>query len=64
MDAESTARARAAEKNTARVRYHLAGDMKGVGELRRLTAPAVVLRPDGSADVYGQVAIVDQVKSS
>jgi hypothetical protein len=44
-----------------RLRYHLADDMTGLGELCQVTEPvAVVLRNDNSVDVYGHVAIVDQ----
>jgi hypothetical protein len=43
------------------VRAHLSEHMTGLGELRGVTAPAaVVLRKDGSADVYGPVTVVDQ----
>jgi hypothetical protein len=52
----------AARKNTLHVRYHLSIDMRGLGEMREVTAPAaVVLRKDGSVDVYGNVAVVDQL---
>lgn len=41
---------------TAEVRHHSADDMPG-----ELMEPcAVVIRPDGSVDVYGYVGIVDQ----
>jgi hypothetical protein len=47
--------------NAERIRYHSSDDMDGVGELPGVTEPvAVVIRPDGSLDVYGDVAIVDQ----
>lgn len=47
--------------NTEHVRYHSSDDMDGLGELAAVTDPvAVVLRNDGSVDVYGWVAVVDQ----
>jgi hypothetical protein len=47
------------------VRAHSSDDMAGVGELRDVIDPvAVVLRPDGSVDVYGQVAVIDQRKEA
>lgn len=43
------------------VRVHSADDMCGLGELADVTEPAaVVIRPDGSVDVYGYLAVVDQ----
>lgn len=44
------------------VRYHSTDDMGPPGgELAAISEPvAVVLRPDGSVDVYGCIAIVDQ----
>jgi hypothetical protein len=43
------------------VRYHSSDEMDGLSELRDLMAPVtVILRPDGSVDVYGHVGIVDQ----
>jgi hypothetical protein len=46
---------------TAAIRVHSSDDMADVGELADVTDPvAVVLRADGSVDVYGQVAVVDQ----
>jgi hypothetical protein len=51
--------------NTRTVRYHSSDDMDGLGELREVTEPvAVVLRKDGSADVYGYVAVIDQRPAS
>lgn len=42
-------------------RYHPAGHMTGLGELRGVTkAAAVVVRFDGSVDAYGDVAVIDQ----
>lgn len=42
-------------------RFHSSGDMAGLAELADATDPvAVVLRNDGSVDVYGQVAVIDQ----
>lgn len=47
--------------NTRFIRYHSSDDMAGLGEFRAVTEPvAVVLRKDGSVDVYGYVAVVDQ----
>lgn len=47
--------------NTGRIRYHSADDMMGLGELAEVTEPAaVVIRPDGSVDVYGYMAVIDQ----
>ena len=44
------------------IRYHSSDDMTGLGELKSVMEPvAVVLRRDGSIDVYGQVAVVDQI---
>ena len=43
------------------VRVHSADDMCGLGELADVTEPAaVVIRPDGSVDAYGYLAVVDQ----
>ena len=43
------------------IRQHSADDMCGLGELADVTEPvAVVIRPDGSVDVYGYLAVVDQ----
>lgn len=43
------------------VRYHSADDMTGLRELADVTEPvAVVIRPDGSVDVYGYIGVVDQ----
>jgi hypothetical protein len=43
------------------VRYHSTDDMDGLGELKEISQPvAVVIRKDGSLDVYGYVGIVDQ----
>ena len=48
-------------ENTDTVRYHSSDDMHGVGELAGITEPvAVVIRPDGSVDAYGYVAVIDQ----
>lgn len=48
-------------ENTRHIRYHSSDDMTGVGEFRDVMEPvAVVLRSDGSVDVYGQVAVIDQ----
>lgn len=48
-------------RNTEHVRYHSSDDMAGLGEFRDVIEPvAVVLRKDGSVDVYGYVAVVDQ----
>lgn len=42
-------------------RYHSSDDMDGLGELADVYAPvAVVVRPDGSLDVYGDIGIIDQ----
>lgn len=47
--------------NTTTVRYHSSDDMDGLGELSDVTEPvAVVIRPGGSVDVYGCVAVIDQ----
>jgi hypothetical protein len=47
--------------NTRYIRYHSSDDMAGLGEFRDVTEPvAVVLRNDGSVDVYGYIAVVDQ----
>lgn len=46
--------------NQRTIRKHPASHMTGVGELKGITEPAVVLRPDGSIDTYGDVAVVDQ----
>jgi hypothetical protein len=47
------------------VRYHSADDMMGVGEFENTMEPvAVVIRPDGSADAYGYVAVMDQRSES
>jgi hypothetical protein len=54
-----------APANTRTVRYHSSDDMAGLGELAEVTEPvAVVLRGDGSVDVYGYVAVVDQRAAS
>jgi len=43
------------------VRYHSADDMSGLGELGNVMEPvAVVIRPDGSVDTYGYMAVIDQ----
>jgi hypothetical protein len=43
------------------VRQHSSDDMDGLGGLADVTDPvAVVLRADGSVDVYGWVAVIDQ----
>ena len=43
------------------VRHHSSDDMDGLPELADATEPvAVVIRPGGSVDVYGHVAIIDQ----
>jgi hypothetical protein len=45
----------------ASVRNRSSDDMDGLGELAGVTEPvAVVLRGDGSVDVYGLVAVIDQ----
>lgn len=42
-------------------RFHSSDDMDRLRELAHVTEPvAVVVRPDGSLDVYGHVGIVDQ----
>lgn len=47
--------------NREYIRFHSSDDMDGLGELADVYEPvAVVLRYDGSVDVYGQVAVVDQ----
>jgi hypothetical protein len=47
--------------NTATVRFHSSDDMTGLHELADITEPvAVVIRSDGTADVYGYVAVIDQ----
>lgn len=48
------------QENTSRVRFHSAAHAQGVGELRGVELPAVVLREDGTLDVYGQVTVLDQ----
>ena len=49
------------EGSTMDIRYHSSDDMDGLTELASITEPvAVVLRPDGSADVYGCIAVSDQ----
>jgi hypothetical protein len=48
-------------KPVMEIRNHSSDDMDGLGELEGVTCPvAVVLRPDGSVDVYGYVHVVDQ----
>ena len=48
-------------ENTRHVRYHSSDDMADLGELWETVEPvAVVLRADGSVDVYGYVAVIDQ----
>jgi hypothetical protein len=48
-------------KNTLYVRFHPAEHMGGLGELAGVTEPAaVVVRRDGTLDVYGPVDVVDQ----
>lgn len=43
------------------IRHHSSDHMTGLRELEYSTEPvAVVVRPDGSLDVYGYVAVVDQ----
>jgi hypothetical protein len=43
------------------IRNHSPDNMTGLGELEGITEPvAVVVRPDGSLDVYGRVGVVDQ----
>jgi hypothetical protein len=43
------------------IRQHSSEDMAGLGEFTDTAEPvAVVLRPDGSVDVYGYVAVIDQ----
>jgi hypothetical protein len=43
------------------IRWHSTDYMHRLGELRHITEPvAVVIRPDGSIDVYGDVAVIDQ----
>lgn len=53
-----------AARNTARVRHHpaeLPGFTPGEREFEGITEPcAVVIRPDGSVDVYGYIGVVDQ----
>lgn len=45
------------------IRYHSGDDMSGLGEFENVMEPvAVVLRPDGSIDAYGYVAVIDQVE--
>lgn len=54
----------AGPENTKYVRYHPAKHMTGLHEMRGVTEPAaVVLRKDGSVDVYGYglVAVIDQL---
>jgi hypothetical protein len=41
-------------------RNHPAEDVRRLHELAGVTAPAVVVRPDGSLDIYGDVAVIDQ----
>lgn len=46
---------------TSEVRWHSSDDMAELADLQHLTEPvAVVLRQDGSVDVYGYVGVVDQ----
>jgi hypothetical protein len=60
-DAQQLAAERAAEPARAPVRCHSSDGMAGLGEVSDVTEPvAVVLREDGSVDVYGYVAVVDQ----
>lgn len=43
------------------IRRHSSRDMDGLGEFEGCTDPvAVVIRPDGSLDVYGFIGVVDQ----
>ncbi len=43
------------------IRYHSSDDMTGLGEFDGIAEPvAVVIRPDGSIDAYGYIAVVDQ----
>lgn len=61
MNSSELTRAALAARNTADVRHHSSDDMDGLRELAGITEPAaVVLRPDGSVDVYGYIGIVDQ----
>jgi hypothetical protein len=47
--------------NMQYVRFHPADHMEGLRELAGVTEPAaVVVRPDGTLDVYGPVDVVDQ----
>jgi hypothetical protein len=44
-----------------RIRHHSSDDMAGLSEFSGTAEPAaVVIRPDGSADVYGYIAVIDQ----
>lgn len=53
------------EGATRAVRHHSSDDMDGLRELAGISAPvAVVIRPDGSADVYGDVGVVDRRPSA
>ena len=48
-------------KNTLYVRFHPAEHMEGLRELAGVTeSAAVVVRRDGTLDVYGPVDVVDQ----
>ena len=43
------------------IRYHASHDMVGLGEFESVATPAAaVIRPDGSIDVYGNMAVIDQ----
>jgi hypothetical protein len=54
-------RHRLASRNTAMVRHHSADDMDGLGECVDVFAPgAVIVRRDGSLDVYGHIDVIDQ----
>ena len=50
-----------AAQASGRVRVHSSDDLAGLGELADVAEPcAVVIRPDGSVDVYGYIGVVDQ----
>jgi hypothetical protein len=52
---------RLAARNTATVRHHSSDSIGTLHELIDVVEPvAVVVRPDGSLDVYGYVGVVDQ----
>lgn len=60
-DAADTIHQERRQRVAGDIRYHSSDDMDGLGEFRDVSEPvAVVLRRDGSVDVYGLIAVVDQ----